>query len=394
VRNADFGRLWTANTVSALGTWLLVIAVPVHVYAVTGSALATSMALAIEAAPAMLAGPWAGVFVDRWDRRAVMAAASVCSAGGIALLLIGGLAFVYFGLLAESVAAVFLGPAGRALLPAIVGTGKGLAQANALNAFTFGVIRVTGPMAGVMTYVQGGLKLVVVLDMASYLVAAAAVMTIRRRAVARERLRRNVAGELAEGVRYLRKSVLTRTLLMTSWVFWTGNAGLTALLVPFVVHRLGLDGSQLGYLITGLGVGCLVGAVVSRPLLSLAPRMTLVVAGTATGLCFLVMFNASTLPVAVIAAFASGVPGTVLATTIQHAVQVNVVNELLGRVGAAFAVSDAAAALLGALFAAALVPVFGLAVTLNVFSAAVLLTGVSALAVPAPSIAVHADRSG
>ena len=67
---------------------------------------------------------------------------------------------------------------------------------------------------------------------------------------------------------------------------------------------------------------------------------------------------------------------------------------MLGRVGAAFGVSDAAAALLGALFAAVMAPTLGLAVTVNVFSAAVLLTGVSAWAVPAPSIAVHADSAG
>ncbi|GIH10735.1 MFS transporter [Rhizocola hellebori] len=373
---------------------MLVIAVPVYVFESTGSTLATSMALAIEAAPALLVGPWAGVFVDRWDRRVVMAAASVASAAGIAFLLIGGLAFVYLGLLAESVAAVFLRPAGRALLPAIVGTGKELAQANALSAFTFGVIRVTGPVAGVLTYVQGGLKLVVALDMASYLIAAAVVMRIRSGAKAREPVPHHVLAELVEGVRHVRKSPLTRSLVVTNWVFWTGNAGLTALLVPFLVHRLGVDGSKLGYLITGLGVGCVVGALVSRPLLGLAPRNVLVAAGTATGVCFLVMFNAATLQVAVIAAFASGVPGTVLAATIQHAVQVNVADELLGRVGAAFGVSDAAAALLGALFAAVMAPALGLAVTLNVFSAAVLLTGVSALAVPAPSIVVHADSAG
>jgi hypothetical protein len=64
--------------------------------------------------------------------------------------------------------------------------------------------------------------------------------------------------------------------------------------------------------------------------------------------------------------------------------------ELLGRVGAAFAVSDAAAALLGALFAAAMAPTLGPAVTLNVFSVAVALTGVSAWAIPGPSIPVHA----
>src|SRR5689334_14671118 len=46
-----FRRLWAAATVDALGTWLLVTAVPVQVYAVTGSGPSTATALAVQAVP-------------------------------------------------------------------------------------------------------------------------------------------------------------------------------------------------------------------------------------------------------------------------------------------------------------------------------------------------------
>ncbi|MFC7640627.1 hypothetical protein ACFQX6_06135 [Streptosporangium lutulentum] len=46
------------------------VAVPAHVYAVTGSIFATGLTLAAEYLPVLLLGPFAGVLADRWDRRA------------------------------------------------------------------------------------------------------------------------------------------------------------------------------------------------------------------------------------------------------------------------------------------------------------------------------------
>lgn len=84
VRHRSFRRLWIAASVDSLGSWLLVMAVPVYVYRVTGSATSTSLALAIEALPAVLIGSWAGVAVDRYPRRTVLVVANLLSAAGVA----------------------------------------------------------------------------------------------------------------------------------------------------------------------------------------------------------------------------------------------------------------------------------------------------------------------
>lgn len=48
LRIADFRLLLCARTASQAGAWLMVVAIPVHVYALTGSAAATALAPAIE----------------------------------------------------------------------------------------------------------------------------------------------------------------------------------------------------------------------------------------------------------------------------------------------------------------------------------------------------------
>jgi hypothetical protein len=45
LRNRDFRLLWTGSLVSSLGSWLLVLALPAHVFLVTGSLRDTGLIL-------------------------------------------------------------------------------------------------------------------------------------------------------------------------------------------------------------------------------------------------------------------------------------------------------------------------------------------------------------
>ncbi|MFI6099421.1 MFS transporter [Lentzea sp. NPDC051213] len=198
----DFRFLWGGRAISLLGSWLLVVAVPAHVYALTGSMLATGLTLAAEYLPALVLGPVAGVLVDRWDRRRVMIAADLVRAAAVAGMLVGTPAAIYAAVVAESVGAVVFRPAAQALVPAVVGTGDALGSANSWNAATDGVVRLLGPPLGGVLLVWAGFEVLVGLDVASYLVSAVAVaMTGRRYGVAvRAAARRRAAvGEQATG---------------------------------------------------------------------------------------------------------------------------------------------------------------------------------------------------
>jgi MFS family permease len=149
----------------------------VHIYAVTGSATATSLALAIEAVPTLLVGPWAGVATDRLARRTVLVAANTAAAAGVALMLVATtsdrIGFIYAGLVLENLAVCFLRPALQAATPTLVPDESTLASANALLALSNSVWRVSGPLLGTYLAAVGWFPAVVLLDIASYLVAAA-----------------------------------------------------------------------------------------------------------------------------------------------------------------------------------------------------------------------------
>ncbi|HEY3503461.1 MAG TPA: MFS transporter [Actinocatenispora sp.] len=365
VRQRDVRLLVAGAAVSQLGSWMLLVAVPYQVFRVTGSATATSLALALEALPAIVVGPWAGAAVDRWDRRRVMVAADLLAAAGVALMLAGTtpdrLVLLYAGVVVETFASVFFRPASGALLPSLTGTGPDLAGANAALAFVGGAVRLVGPPLGTLLVSVGGLGLVVGVDVVSYLVSAALTAALPR--VARSGAR--VAAGVRAGLRLVAGTPLLRGLLATTWVYWTANAALTALLVPFVVRRLHCPGQDVGYLMSGLGVGYLVGSALARRVVLRYPtRTVLAVCYAGVGGCFLVMFGAPTLPVAVVGAALSGVPGAVASIAVRLRMQADVDGGALGRVGAAFTGSDALAAVAGAAIAPVLVAGLGLPATL------------------------------
>lgn len=368
--------LWTAGSIAALGAWLLIVAVPLEVFRRTGSPVATGLALAAEVLPAVLIGPWAGVLVDRWHRRRVIVLAYLAGAAGLALILADRLVLIYAGVLVEAFAVVFLSPALRAVGPGLAGSDADLATLNAWTSFTNSAFKMIGPPLGTLLAARGHFSVAVALNVLGYLIAAA---LISRLSLPGPVPADGVPPRIREGVRHILGTPLLRGLMTTSWLFLAANAGLTALLVPFVAERLDAPPSSVGLLVSGLGVGYLIGSPLSKVVLDRCPtRAALVCAYAAVGLGFLVAFNATTFFVALVAISTCGVPGAILVVLTGHRMQTATPDRALGRVSAAFSASDATATLAGALAAPVAVAHLALGTALNVFSAAVLLAAVAA----------------
>ncbi|MBA3378047.1 MAG: MFS transporter, partial [Chloroflexia bacterium] len=79
--NRIFARFWLAGLLFVLATWSLHIAMLVYVYELTGSPFATSLIPVFASIPGIVVGPIAGVLVDRWDRKRVMAGGALALVG-------------------------------------------------------------------------------------------------------------------------------------------------------------------------------------------------------------------------------------------------------------------------------------------------------------------------
>ncbi len=398
LRIRDFRLLWGGSVISALGTWLLVLAIPAHVLLVTGSLRDTGLTLAAQYLPVLILGPVAGVLTDRWDRRRLMIATSLFRAGAVAVMLLGtapGRYWVlYAALIAESGAGVLYIPAWQARTPAMVGTGSLLSSANSLNTLADGAVRlIGGPLGGVLL-TAFGVRWLIGADALSYLVSAAAnaltsrpalghatparpprpptgpqatpeaATSSRPPAARRASTVRHVARDLAEGARVLRGQPMARALLLVTVIFLAANAALSAMLIPLGIRRLG-GGENTGLVLSALGVGFLLAAPLLRALLDRVPPRTLLtatLAATAAGQFGL--FTSTSLVTALPAAVAIGMFGSMSEVIPQTALQRVIPNAVLGRIGAVFLTGEAAVGLLGAVagpFLAQAVQLTGLA---------------------------------
>ncbi|WP_432885842.1 MFS transporter [Kribbella sp. CA-245084] len=365
----DFRRLWFSGAVSGIGSWLLVVAIPFYVFTLTGSAVATGLTLALEALPALLIGPWAGVLLDRWDLARAMWIADLASAAAVGLILFADkdhVWLIYLAIVLENTATTVFRPAVRALLPAVVGTGPELAKANAINAVTSSAIRLAAPPLGALLLAGPGIKFVLIVDIISYLLSAATIATVRTR----RHPATGVPPRPLEGLRAVINHRALRGILIGQTVFLTANAGLTALLVPFTVDRLHAPGYVVGYLISGLGAGYLIGAALStRAARLLGTRELLTLTQFVTALAYFALFNAPNVPIAVAAAILIGLPGSILLITVQTTIQRTAPTAVLASVGALFFAADSLALLIGALAAPAMTHALSLPLTLNLIAA-------------------------
>ncbi|MEU7527092.1 MFS transporter [Saccharothrix sp. NPDC042600] len=359
LRVRDFRLLWAGRAVGALGTWLLVVAVPLHVLHLTGSPTAAGLTLAAEFLPPVVLGAVAGAVADRWDRRAVLVAADVLRAAAVALLLLVRAAddvwLVYVALVLEGVGTAVFRPAVQAHVPTIVGTGPLLSAANSLTTATDGTIRLVGAPLGGLLLGLAGWEALVALDALSYLLSALAISRTvvpqwengdggRRPHPSRWR-------ELLAGARFLCRDRTAGALFLVTVLFLGANAALTALLVPHTATALG-GPTRTGLVLSGLGVGFLLGAPATHRLRHRpAPLLGGALTGTAAG--YALLFAAPTVPTALGAAVVVGAFGSAALTTTQTLLQRRTPNAVLGRVGAAVFTGEAVATFGGALVGAA-----------------------------------------
>lgn len=185
--SAPLGRrflaVWFGQSLSLVGSAVSGVGVAVWVYLETGSAAWLGTLAALAALPALLAGPFLPV-VDRLSRRRMMiiadAVASLGTIVALALALTGRLEVWHLVVAAfvGGVGTAFQFPAFQAAVPLLVEP-DALGRANGLNQFGPALGIVIGPVIATPLVAWWGITAVLVVDVATFLVAIACTTLTR-----------------------------------------------------------------------------------------------------------------------------------------------------------------------------------------------------------------------
>ena len=394
-QNRNFALVWLGSLISMAGDWMLFVALPMHVYQVTGSTLATGAMLATRIAPRLLLGSVAGVFVDRWDRRQTLVTVNLILAAGLLPLLlvhsVETLWIVYAVSFVQACFAQFVSPAEGALLPQLVAPEQ-LVAANSLNTLNDNAARLIGPPAGGFLVGLGGVAGVAVTDSLTFLLAALLVWLTRIDARPQRTEQPPEPGSAwvglwREWLAGLRIIWRTRTLaIMFAFMALTsiGEGVMGTLMVPFVLDVLGSDELGFGWILSAQAIGGLIGSLVIswRGVPWTPGRM---IGAGAIGLCLfdLMTFNYHVLipgigPAIVFMALV-GLPVAVMLVGYSTLVQVASTDEYRGRVLGAINAVAGLARLVGVAIAGTLGNAVGIVTMLNIQGLGYFLAGLMVL---------------
>src|SRR5512135_3324623 len=187
-RNRNFTWMWTGQLVSTMGTSLTSLAASILVFRLTNSAMSVGLMLMATAAPSLLVGLFAGVLVDRFDRKKIMIAADLIRA--VLVFLIPFLApvniiWLYVIVMVTSAVGQFFDPAHESVLPEVA-TERELAAANSLMAISsFGSTAIGFAASGLIAS-AADIRWAFYLDALSFLASGLCIVLIRIKPLAVE----------------------------------------------------------------------------------------------------------------------------------------------------------------------------------------------------------------
>jgi dTMP kinase len=280
LRDPVFSRLYRAILVSSLGDWIGFVAVVALVTRIGGGSagFAVSGVMLARLLPSLLFGPFAGVLVDRFDRKRLMVIADVVRGVGYATLpLIPRLPWIYaMSFLIECLSLLWT-PARDAMIPNLVPR-RQLANANTVALATgYGTLPLGGiaytavtaaalGLGGQFEYIERNPQSVALwLDALTFFFSAWMIRRLPIRRVARPRrgkLRATEAfSDLKEGVVFLKDHAFARAMTTGIVLAFTGAGAVMSVGPIFASAALGGGPTAWGFLVTAVGVGLALGMV-------------------------------------------------------------------------------------------------------------------------------------
>lgn len=187
LKNLDFMKVLSGGLISDIGTnfsFIALLFLAVRIGESNGAStgeIAASIALitVFQLIPSILIGPFAGVFVDRFDRKKIMIVSDIL--GGVTALImtiVTELWQIYSFIVLFAIVRLFFYPARGAAFPLIVDKTQ-LVQANGMVQITAQISRMLGPALAGLVIASQGYKNAFFIDSASYLFSAVMIFLIQ-----------------------------------------------------------------------------------------------------------------------------------------------------------------------------------------------------------------------
>jgi MFS family permease len=282
LRQRDFRLMVVAYVVDALGGWAYSVVLAVYVWDRTHSTQWLATMASAGWLTSLLIGGYAGVLADRYERTRVMITSALANAVIMCVIAVvvgtdSPLVLLLVLRILSSAAGSPYRPASGALTPEIVGE-KDLAAANGLFSTLESLTVVLGPAAGGLLLLTGEPVTGVIVNAASFVIAAAIVARLRIRATGDAAPGENAFKQWLVGIKALGRERVALVLVLFCGLDSAVYGASTVIYVPLSEH-LGTGANGYSYLLAGAALGGVLAAGLANKLGS-SSRLAPVILGS------------------------------------------------------------------------------------------------------------------
>lgn len=266
-RSRNYRLFFAGQGLSLVGSWMTQVATVWLVYQLSASPWLLGLVGFTSQIPSLILLPFAGVFVDRWNRHRVIVWTQILSmiqSLTLAVLALTGVVNIWhlIGLsLVQGIINSFDAPARQAFVPEMIERKEDLANAIAINAAMFNGARLLGPAVAGVVLATLGAGVCFLIDGISYIAVIIALLAMKLKPPTIQPASGNALQRLKEGFAYAFGFPPIRSiiLLLALVSFW--GMQYTVLVPIFATKILNGGPDALGFLMAASGIGALFGAV-------------------------------------------------------------------------------------------------------------------------------------
>lgn len=343
-RKRNFRLMWTAEFVSVAGSSLTDLAAGILVFRLTESAFMVGLTLMVTAIPTLFVGLFAGVFVDRFDRKRIMLGSDLLR--GLIVLSIPfgvaqfGLIALYVALFLAAVVRTFFDPAWESVVPEVASEQELSAANSFLSISSFGSTAVGFALAGFLAHVD--IYLPFYIDAVTFALSFVLVLAVQIQKYTADELTGIgvVLNNLRTGVSFLWRTPILRSALVVNLPILFSFGLWNVLLLPMAIRELGATEFEYGVQEALTSVGFVVSALLMAKFADrLREGQWMVTATIGMGFFGVLYGFAPNMSFAIAMVVASGFLNAPLGVARRLILQKNTPREMRGRVFSAFAVS-------------------------------------------------------
>jgi MFS family permease len=340
LRVRNYRIFFLTQVVSTNGTWMQRVAQFWLVLHLTGSGVALGVTSALQFVPMLLLSSWGGLIADRGDKRVILVATQIASSvlsftlAALTLTGVVQLWMVYVLAFCLGIVNVVDSPTRQSFVTEMVGAPQ-VPNAIGLNSAVFTSARMLGPAIAGVVITLVGTGWCFLYNGFSFFPVVAGLLLMRPSELHRTQPTARTRGQIVQGMRYAWSRYEVRVPLLLTLVIGTLAYNFNVVLPLLARFTFQSGASTFGALMSMLGVGALVGALVSAARAKPTQRM-LAFACLAFGTLLLVAAVAPSLVLEMIVLIPVGFAMVTSQATANSLIQTNSDAALRGRVMALF----------------------------------------------------------